>query len=174
QAWLDAGIGGTVDRNSVMASVLNRGGNKLDQYLATNADLKLRPSGGHTDATLTLTLKNNAPLNEIQYIIGPHFGTGLNPGDYLGIVAFTLPEKATAASVDGVNSIAVAGPDGPTRVIGGEILVPAGQSHTVVVHYQLPGTGGQLQIEPSARVPSMQWRFGDTTWQDAERKTVRW
>jgi len=174
QAWANAGIGGAMTRNSVLGAVINRGGNKLDQYLDVRADMQLHPSGDHTDGTLTLRLRNNAPLGEIPYIIGPHFGTGLNAGDYLGLVAFTLPEAATNARVDGTDGIAVVGPDGPTRVIGGEVLIPAGASHTTVVRFRLPRPHGTLAVASSARVPAIEWHAGADTWKDTEQKTVRW
>jgi hypothetical protein len=174
QAWLGAGAGGTLQGNSVMAAVLNRGGNKLDQYLSARADMRLRRSGGHTDATITLRLRNDAPLNEIPYIIGPHFGTGLRPGDYLGIVAFTLPGSATDGRLDGADALAVAGPDGPTRVIGSEVLIPAGTTRTLVVHFRLGPSHRTLRVEPSARVPATEWRFGDRTWRDTDGKAVVW
>jgi len=174
KTWANAGMGGILEPTSVLPAVINRGGNKLDQYVSVRADLQLHPSGNDTEATLTLHLRNDAPLNEINYIIGPHNGTGLTAGEYLGLIVFTLPHAASDARVDGVDSLAVVGPDGATRVIGGEFLLPSGAEHTAIVHFRLPGTHGTLRLEPSARVPSIEWQYGGKRWTDTERRTISW
>jgi len=154
QAWTRAGVGGAMSGDSLLVAVLNRGGNKLDYRLSSQAKLTLRP-GRNTEGTLAITLANHADLGDPPYIIGPDPSTGLHPGDYLGFLAVTLPGQATQGRIDGSPPLAVAGPDGPTRVIGTEVLLPAGQSRTLVIHFLLPGRHGSLRLEPSARVPAL-------------------
>ena len=50
--WRAAGVSGELQPSSLMADVINRGGNKLDQYLSVTASLRLTPQGGQTDGRL--------------------------------------------------------------------------------------------------------------------------
>jgi hypothetical protein len=174
RAWEAAGVSGTVDRSTLLPAVISRGGNKVDQFLSVRADLHLQPSGDHTDARLELRVHNGIPPGEVQYIAGPHFGTGLHDGDYLGIAAFTIPGDASGARIEGVSDLAVAGPDGPTRVVGAELLLPRGVDKTIVALFRLPGGHGRLRIEPSARVPAVEWTVDGRRWTDTGSHLVTW
>jgi hypothetical protein len=174
KAWEAAGASGEVPPDSLLVSLLNRGGNKLDQFQAVDADLQTAPAADRTDVTLRIHLRNAVPAGEPQYIAGPHFGTDLKAGDYLGIAAVTVPGFADAASIDGVDRYAVAGPDGRTGVLGIEVLLAAGDERTLVVHFRLPGRHGTMEVVPSARVPQVRWRYGSTTWADTGVHVVRW
>ena len=44
-AWSGAGVAGQLQPSSLMADIINRGGNKLDQYLSENVSLHLTPRG---------------------------------------------------------------------------------------------------------------------------------
>ncbi len=156
RAWAAAGVGGAMSAHSLLVAVLNRGANKLDHFLTTRAKLSLRP-GATTQATLAVTLVNHVDADEPPYIAGPDPGTDLHRGDYLGILSVTLPGQATRGRIDGSPQLAVAGPDGPTRVIGTEVLLASGQSRTLVVRFSLPGRHGWLRLEPSARIPPLTW-----------------
>src|SRR3984957_6821068 len=57
-AWSGAGVAGQLQPSSVMADIINRGGNKLDQYLHENVSLKLKAQGTTTAGTLTMTFSN--------------------------------------------------------------------------------------------------------------------
>ena len=173
-AWEAAGVAGTLRGNSLLLAVINRGGNKLDQFLPTRASLELRTSGAHTDAVLRVTMADQSPARDPTYIIGPDPRTGLNAGDYLGIVAASLPGPATDGRMDGVGELAVAGADGPTRVIGGEVRMAAGDERTLVIRFRLPVAHGALQVEPSARVPAISWQFRGQHWSDAASHVVEW
>lgn len=174
QGWIAAGVSGAVRGDSLLVALLNRGGNKLDQYLSIDAQLELRPAGNHAEGTLRLRMHNGVDAEEPQYIAGPHFGTGLQPGDYLGIAAVTFPGRTEAAGIDGIDQVAVAGPDGETRVIGTEVLIGRDGDRTVVVRFRLPGNHGRLTVEPSARVPPITWHYGTVTWSDQSGHLVRW
>ncbi|MCU1451044.1 MAG: hypothetical protein JWP02_3214 [Acidimicrobiales bacterium] len=174
RAWVAAGVSGTVDSSTLLPAVISRGGNKVDQFLSVRADLHLQPSGDHTDARLELRVHNGIPPGEVQYIAGPHFETGLQEGDYLGIAAFTVPGNASGAQIEGISDLAVAGPDGPTRVVGAELLLPRGADRTFVARFRLPGRHGRLRIESSARVPAVEWTVGRERWMDIGSHLVAW
>jgi hypothetical protein len=174
RGWAAAGLDGTVDPESLMVSVLNRGGNKLDYWLPSDVRLELRPVGDHTEGTVRLRLRNTTPADEPAYVAGPHFGLPLQPGEYLGLAAVTLPGAAGGGRFEGVDQLAVSGADGPTRVIGTEFRLPRGEERTLVVRFRLPGRHGALRVESSAREPSVPWTFRGDRWRDDRAHTVRW
>ena len=172
--WQEAGVNGAMTPDSMMVALLNRGGNKLDPFMGVDAELTLSPQEAHTDGTLRIRLKNNTPAGEVPYIAGPHFGLPLAPGEYLGLLTVTLPGATETADFEGIDQFAVAGPDGPTRVIGYEFRLLAGQEHTAMLHFRLPRAAGSLTVEPSARVPQIEWRSGGESWKDAGPHQIVW
>jgi hypothetical protein len=171
--WVAAGIDGSLDQDSMMVGVINRGGNKLDRFLRVSADLTLRPVGEGSEGVLRLTLRNETPPGEPPYVAGPGPDTGVEPGVYLGLVAVSLPGNARGARMDGVDDLAVAGADGPTRVVAAPVSLVPGQEQVVVVRFALPRGEGPVRIEPSARVPAVEWTSGSQQWLDSSRHTIR-
>jgi hypothetical protein len=172
--WQAAGAGGELRRESLGVSIINRGGNKLDQFLTVDAELRLQAgNAGNTDGTLRIRLANKPP-DDPAYIVGPHFGLPLEAGEYLGIVAVTLPGGARGGRLVGFDQLNVAGADGPTRVIGAEIRLKKGETRTILARFSLPTAAGVVRVEPSARVPAIRWRFGPQTWDDTAARTIRW
>jgi hypothetical protein len=174
RGWTAAGLDGTVRADSLMVSVLNRGGNKLDYWLPSDVRLDLRAVGDHTEGSIRMRLRNTTPPDEPAYVAGPHYGLPLQPGEYLGLAAVTLPGSASGGRFEGVDQLAVAGADGPTRVIATEFQLPRGEERTIVVRFRLPGRHGALHVEPSAREPSVPWSFRAERWRDDRAHTVRW
>jgi hypothetical protein len=172
--WEAAGLDGSLSPDSLLVAVHNRGASKLDYLLPVTAQIELRPEGEDTVVELRLALDSKASSAEPPYVLGPFTGLGAAEGEYLGILAVTIPENARDARIDGFPSLAVAGPDGPTRVIGAPIRVPALAHEQFTVRFTLPGGHGRLRVEPSARVPPTEWRRGDGVWTDHEARTVRW
>ncbi len=74
-----------------MVSMLNRGGNKLDQFLQVGADLTFQPAGPDAEVTLRIALANLTPEGEPTYVAGPEPSSGVGEGVHLGILAVTLP-----------------------------------------------------------------------------------
>ena len=169
RGWQTAGVGGSLSNDSMMIGLLNRGGNKLDQFMSVNAELELPP--GQEKGTLRIRIKNETPAGEVQYITGPHYGLPLAPGEYLGLLTVTLPGNAEGAEFEGVENLAVAGPDGPTRVIGYELRLPRGQEHTATLAFRLT-RADSFTVEPSARVPAITWRYGAESWQDTTARRL--
>ena len=172
--WTVAGVDGRLQPASLLVGVLNRGANKLDRSMRVRARLELRPDGADTEGRLRVTLRNTTPEGEPSYIAGPAPGLDTAPGEYLGILAVTLPGATTSASIDGADTYAAAGPDGPCRVIAREVRVPRGAERELVVLFRLPGRAGSMVVEPSARVPPVEWSFRGLEWEDRERQVVGW
>jgi hypothetical protein len=174
RAWETAGVAGTLKPNSLLLSVVSRGGNKLDQYLGITSGLSLRRVGNRTEGAVRVTLRNSAPPGEPSIIDGPYVGIGINEGEYLGILTVNLPADAMQARIDGVPQLAVAGPDGATIVVGTQFRLPQAQSQTFVVRFDVPASSGAMQLEPSARVPTVQWRAPGHHWSDGIAHEVSW
>lgn len=168
EVWSDLGVSGDMAGDSLLVALSNRGANKLDPFLGVEASVERH---GRT-LRVTVAVDNRTQPGEIAYIAGPNPATGTSYGEYKGIVAVTLPGYAGDIAIEGVSPVAVAGADGPTNVVGGEIRVPGGGSARVVVEFTAP-PGTALSVLPSARIPPITWRSGDSTWTDVEPRTIR-
>lgn len=172
EGWEVAGIEGALDEDSVLVSVLNIGGNKLDQFLAVDADVSVEDEGADGMAvTLQVRMRNDAPRDEPAYVVGPHPNSGVGEGVYDGVVALTVPGDAAALSIDGDPELVAGGPDGPSLVVAVAFQLPRDGRTSFTLHFRLP-PGRTLRIEPSGRYPAIEWRFGDRTWSDDHLEAV--
>lgn len=172
-AWHATEADGSLRPDSLMVSVLNRGGNKLDPYLRVQADLELRPEKGHGSAVLRLTLRNEAPEGAPGLVVRRQPGSEGDEGDYVGILAVSLPGASAAGAIEPAPELP-GGPDGPTQVVAARVVVTRGEERTVVVRFTLPADQRSLRVEPSARVPSAAWSFRGATWTDELARMVTW
>jgi len=174
RGWAAAGIDGVLAPESLAVNFLNRGGNKLDQFLTVDAAIDLRPSGGTTEILLRLDVTNQTPPGEPPYVAGPHPQSGVGEGDYLGIVTVNLPAAATDIRFDHGPPLVASGRDGPTQVVAAPLLVHRGEHRTIYLGFRLPGDGGALTVHPSARLPPIRWQQGASRWVDDSARSVRW
>lgn len=173
-AWQAAGVSGSLSFRSVAVSLINLGSNKLDPYVPVHVAVGTSGDGADTAVTLTVTVRNTTPLGQSQFIAGPSPGSDLPYGAYSGLVAANVPGSAMHVTMSGVPSVAVDGPDGPTRVAGALVTIPAGGTSTVAVHFVMPGHHGTMQLVPSARVPSEEWQVGTNTVSDSAPVDITW
>ncbi|HEX2047689.1 MAG TPA: DUF4012 domain-containing protein [Acidimicrobiales bacterium] len=173
-AWQALGVDGALTEDSLLVSVLSRGGNKLDPFLRLDADISVSHVEDGTEVLLRLHLRNTVPVGEPQYVAGPHARSGVGEGVYVGIVAVNVPGAAHDGRFEGVDQLAVQGDDGPTRVLGFQVELPRDGHRTVVARFRLPAGAGVMRVEPSARVPATTWRSGPTTWSDTRTKLLTW
>lgn len=172
--WDMAGISGSMEADSLLVAVLNRGGNKLDRFLQASCRLSVWPGPEGSDVTVEVVLRNRTPPGQPAYVAGPHPLAEVEQGDYLGIVSVSVPGSAFDIVMEGSPPVVAAGPDGPTRVIATSVLVPAGTDRRVMVRFRLPATERSLQVEPSARIPAQEWRMGTTVWQAETPRRIEW
>jgi Protein of unknown function (DUF4012) len=173
-AWRGAGVSGQLEPSSLMADVINRGGNKLDQYLSETASLRLTPGNGQTDASLTMTFANHTPPGQSPFIAGPYPGLGTTYGQYVGIATVNLPGYARHVTLPTGQPLVVSGPEGPTVVEGATVSILAGASEQVTFDFVLPETHGTMTVVPSARIPPVTWHVGSTGFQDDSPHTISW
>jgi hypothetical protein len=169
-AWRITGADGTLDASSVMVSLINRRGNKLDWFTRVDADLSFTPGSGRTECVLRVTVRNITPRGEPPYVQR----AGPRAGEYEGILAVTLPGPSGGGRIDGIERLNVVGPDGPTRVVGARFTLPRGGSRTFVVRFSMAGDSGAVLVEPSARIPPTVWRSEGEVWVDSEPRIVSW
>jgi hypothetical protein len=173
-AWRGAGVSGQLQPSSLMADVINRGGNKLDQYLSETVSLRLTPRNGQTDASLTMTFANHTPPGQAPFIAGPYPGLGTTYGEYVGIATVNLPGYARHVSSPSARSVVTSGAEGPTILEGATIDIPQGASQHITFNFVLPQVHGTMTVVPSARIPSVTWHVGSTTFQDDSPHTIAW
>jgi uncharacterized protein DUF4012 len=173
RGWEAAGVAGALRPDSLLVSLMNIGGNKLDQFVTIDGVVTARDRGGGREVTVRLEIGNEAPLGEPGYVIGPFPGTGLAAGEYRGILAVDVPGAARDARIAGADLVA-AGPDGPDRVVATVVRIAAGERSARTVRFRLPGGAGGMRVEPSAREPGIRWRSGSVAWLDDHAKRLEW
>jgi hypothetical protein len=172
--WRSTGVSGQLTSDDLAANVINRGGNKLDQYLSVGTTLKLVPHGDTTAATLKMTLVNRTPPGQSPFIAGPYPGLGTTYGEYVGIVTANLPNDVHDLSLAKGESAVVDGQEGPTLLVGVDVDLLPGATQQVTFHFSLPQTHGELTVVPSARIPPVNWDVDGHTFSDKSSHTVRW
>jgi hypothetical protein len=172
--WRDVGISGQLTTSSLMATIINRGGNKLDQYLAVSSSLRLTSRGDVTDGRLTLTMSNRTPPGQSSFIAGPYPGLGTHYGEYVGIAAVNLPGYVRHVASPSARSVVTSGPEGPTLLIGTAIDIADGATQTITLTFVLPEAHGTLTVLPSARIDPVTWHVGNSVFDDSSPHTVSW
>ena len=172
--WRSTGVSGELTGDTLLSDVINRGGNKLDQYLTVGNSLTLQHHGEVTDATLTVTLANHTPPGQVSYIAGPYPGLGTVYGEYLGIVTVNLPEAVRDLTLGPGESSVVNGPEGPSLVVGVDVDLLAGATKQVSFHFTLPVAHGKLTVMPSARIPPESWNVDGKSFTDATSRVITW
>jgi Protein of unknown function (DUF4012) len=166
EAWRRAGADGSLDARSLAVSVINRGANKLDQFLATTSEVTTRRlSGGRTKVSLAIRLDNETPDGQPASVAGPN-GADKVENRYDGVVSVNVPGAAAHVRLEGGEHAPGVGRDGPTRVVAALVHVSQGRSLTLDASFVLPADVTQLQLIPSARIPPMTWTLDDVAVDD--------
>jgi hypothetical protein len=173
-AWELSGVSGSLSTNSVDVSLINRGGNKIDQFTPVDVAVTTAPAGNNTAVTLTAKLENMTPPGQSQFIAGPFPGVPVSYGGYFGLVAANLPAAASHISMTGSGPLEVGGPEGPTWVVASNVNIPDGTTTTVVVHFDMPGRHGSMTVVPSARIPAEQWTAQGRSFSDTKPTSIDW
>ena len=171
--WRSIGVSGEITDDTLASNVINRGGNKLDQYLSVSNSLHLVSHPGTTSATLTVNLANHTPSGQVEYIAGPNPDLDTHYGEYVGIVNVNLPDDTRDLSVGSGESVVVNGQEGPTLLVGVSVDLLPGASRQVTFHFTLPEHGA-MTIMPSARIPPETWTFNGQTFKDAVPRSISW
>ena len=169
KAWKAAGVVGSLRPNSVMVSMMNFGGNKLDQYLGVDAEIAVASGADSTNVRIGITVTNQAPDSDPSYILGE-----ISPWAYSGILSVDIPGSASDPHLDGTDELVARGSEGAATVVAGKTRLEPGESKTYVVTFTLPPQVTVLDVAPSARYPSIEWRSGSGAWSSGESHHVKW
>lgn len=169
--WHDAGVDGELGPRDVALSVVNRGGNKLDRFLDVSSNMTTRTIRDGVVVHLTVTLHNRVPTGEPTYIAGPHPGSGVGEGVYLGVATLHVPADVASLAMRGT-PVTVSGRDGASRVMGGVVQIPRGGTKILRFSFTLPDSVDAVRLLASARIPATRWTtpHGDLT--DADTATI--
>ena len=170
-AWEELGVSGVLPEDALMVSLINRGGTKLDPYMDLRATLQASDEGDHRRVTVVVDIDNTAPESLPRYVEGPYDGIDAVAGEYIGILALSVPAAATEPETSG-DGFAVVGEDGPTRVIGANVSVPRGEQRQVSFSFDLPEEWDTVQVTSGARVPATRWTAGSRDWTERRPRTV--
>ncbi len=173
-AWVLSGGSGSLASGSVDVSLINRGGNKLDQFLPVDVAVATTPAGPNTTVTLTARLNNMTPSGQSQFIAGPFPDVPVSYGGYFGLVAVNLPGSASRITMSGAGPLAVKGGEGPAWVVAAPLTIPDGTTTTVVVRFEMPGHHGSMTVVPSARIPAERWTADGRTFGDTAPTAITW
>jgi hypothetical protein len=154
------GADGKLHGDDLAVGLLNRGGNKLDQFVTST--VRVEPVGPPADDRqayrMVVTLTNAAPEGLPTYVSGPHPRSTQPEGTWEGVVAVTLPAPAGAMAT--AAPLVVFGNDGPSRVVGMQVAVTRGATAELELTFDLPLEATTVELMASARPNPSQWQIG--------------
>lgn len=176
RGWVGAGVSGDLRPDSLLVAVQNRAGNKLDQFLAVQARFEHRAvADGASEITVRIHIENQAPAEGLNtFVQGPYPFSDFVAGEYRGILSVNIPGVSRKIILQGGTKQIVAGPDGPTRVVGTEMQLFRGEQKDFTLTFRVPEGYERVTIEPSGRYPAIVWAAGSETWRDDSARTIRW
>lgn len=171
--WKQAGVGGEVANDATMLNVVNIGNNKLDQFLNVTSNMTTEVVGDKRRTNIKIALENKAPAGGPQYVVGPNL-PNLKAGDYVGVLAMTLPGDVSNVEWANNANVVVNGDDANTFQTGARFEMAAGGKLNLELSFSRPLTAGSTIVLPSARVPSVTWRYNNVIWKDTSARTLRY
>ncbi|MBL8778721.1 MAG: DUF4012 domain-containing protein [Acidimicrobiales bacterium] len=163
RAWEQAGVSGAVGDHDVLVGLMNRGGNKLDQYQQVRGRVRTRRVAEGTVVSVRLTVTNEVPEGEPEYIAGEG-----EYGLYDGWLSLTMPGDSGLVDTTEADAVA-AGPDGDSRVLAIPVVVSPGDTIEWRVAFVVPDDVTSVTVAPSARVPHIEWWGPDgLRWNDRD------
>jgi len=170
-ALREIGADGHLSPTSVSAALMNRGSNKLDSWIETDATMATGPvKGDRRTVHVTYDVANTSPGTGPAYVVGPNID-GVAAGGHRALVVVNLPGGTTDVKMAGARPVLVGG-DGPTVVAVGEVFVGAGERTRVTVTGVLPAGLDRVVVEPAARVPRTRWEVDGQAVAGDRRQTV--
>jgi hypothetical protein len=153
-----AHIDGSLIDDAVFVGLSNRGANKLDYYVASEATVsRTTLADGSVDVAIDLTIRNVAPLaGESQYVIGPGTAHVKAAGEYAGYLTVMAPRGTSDAALVGEGAPIVDGYDDGHPVVGRLIRISAGETWTGRWTFRM-SDARTIVPAPSARPIEVVW-----------------
>ncbi|MGI8678589.1 MAG: DUF4012 domain-containing protein [Jatrophihabitans sp.] len=128
-------------------SINNAAANKLDYYLSGAVRRTSRGCGRTRDVTVTVTLRNDAPLHLPAYVLGLTGRPGYpkRPGDNRLLVGYFASNGShlTSAELNGAPTTSQIGAERGHPVYTMELALPRASTQTLVLHLTEPSSGAQ-------------------------------
>lgn len=156
-AFQAIGADGSLRGDDLGVAMINRGGDKLDQFLDASVTVTPtgEPTGGRQSYRMDVHLSNTAPEGLPRYVGGPHPNSTQPEGTWQGIVSVTLPAAARQMQTEA--PLVVFGNDGPSRVVGMAAIVPRGGQAALSLGFDLPVDSTNVRLLASARPRPTSW-----------------
>ncbi|MEO6318941.1 MAG: DUF4012 domain-containing protein [Acidimicrobiales bacterium] len=168
--WEALGAEGDLDADSLLIALNNRAAGKTDPFVRVDAAMTSETGDEAVEISVALCIRNGIPDGEPPTVTNDRPAIGLSSGDYRAILTASLPAAARSVRFEGIETLNVAGADGPSQVIGYQLQLPRGTATEVVLRFELPATWSSLVVEPSARVPAIRWSDERGQWRDRAAK----
>jgi hypothetical protein len=169
--WEALEVDGGVGPETLSLALMNRGGNKLDQFVDISTKVTRRNDfAAGTPIRVEVTVTNNAPAGLPVYVGGPYPGATAVPGEYWGFLQLTVP---AGSKVDpGDQRVIAKGPDGPSESMSTWVDLLAGETATYAFDVDLPAGVSALEIPPMARPAPATWDLFGETWKADRSREV--
>ena len=170
RAWERLGIDGGLERDGLMVTVQNHGGNKLDWFVRPSLALDVEhPNGRFRRFRVRIRIDNPTPRNEPEYVAGD--GRFVPRGDHRAFVAVYLPAWATNVELVDRQPLAV-GTDGPMRVIATRLDIRRGAHEIIELAFSVPPGVERILLLPSSRAVPTSVRFGELVTDDTRPRIL--
>jgi hypothetical protein len=159
-AFAAIGADGRLHGDEIAVALLNRNGTKLDQFVESQVvvDPLGPPVDGRQGYRMTVSVTNAAPEGLPEYVAGPHPKSTQPEGTWEGVVAVTLPGPTETMATSA--PLVVFGNDGPSRVLGVNLVVARGATASVELTFELPLDATTVRLMASARPHPTSWVLG--------------
>ena len=128
-------------------SINNAAANKLDYYVDASLTWRRQDCGSTREATVTITMKNDAPTGLPTYVVGRtgRRGYPAHPGDNRLLVGYLATQGSlmTSVSLNGRPSTAAIGSENGHPVFTVDLELPRGSTQTIVLHLTDPAVSGK-------------------------------
>lgn len=171
RAWEQLAVSGELEEDDLLVSLVNRGSNKLDQFMEIAAELSDEITGDSRSVSVSLDITNATPDGLPPYVAGSGSIAGLAPGDYKGYVAVNMPRGAHSIEVTGAELLAVAD-DGPTKLAVIRVLIPKSSESSIQVDFSMDKSWSSIRVLPSTRIPPIVWNHDGKEWKDSRPHKV--
>ncbi len=172
--WEAIGVDGGLSGTETGVYVMNLGASKLDPYVSVDVQVSTTqadPAGLRTvryRVTVTHTVAETSNLPD--YVVGPWDSFPLpERGTYHARLLVHGPGASGGLRFEPERTLEVYGADGPVWVIASRFQLLPGEAETFDVLYEVTADVHSLDVEPSARFPSVIWTIGSTSTDDRER-----
>lgn len=171
--WRQVGVAGDIEGDELMVGLMNLGGSKLDPYL--NVDVVVDPVRTDEGIELRASMRiiNRADRELPEYVLGLWERNGaLEAGGYVGRVVVFAPAATTRIEFEPGMDLEAYGRDGILGMASTRVYVAPGTDYNFDFTIFMEPGDDEVTVLPTARVPNVAWRWGETTFLDQQPRPM--